>query len=352
MSIKLTDLKQRVAGFHKKAAELNPTDPTEKGTVSAPKNDPVDPKISNPSNKEAPKATAGMETKPDKSDANAKTPKDGNAEDKQTKSASGVDNAIAKLKSLSKKANPTETPAAPAAQTPAAQTEQLSFGPDSLLKLASAIFETQEGIDAVLPVLRKKAGQEAAISLLKQASAEYEAQLAEYEYMEKLAYAAQMEQAQAQAFIEEIVKSASSPEEADRLIKTAAQHISNRNALGDELLKAAYDQSVEDAAEMVAAEEAGGEPALEGADGEPTIEQILMLLEQAVASGEISEDDAIMIAQALMGGEGQAAPVEGDPAAAGAPEISEEEAAAMAAQEMPKEASANRVNDILNYLNK
>ena len=64
-----------------------------------------------------------------------------------------------------------------------------------------------------------------------------------------------------------------------------------------------------------------------------------MLLEQAVASGEISEDDAIMIAQALMGDEGDE------------PEMSEEEAAAMAAQ-MPKEASANRVNDILSYLNK
>jgi hypothetical protein len=174
---------------------------------------------------------------------------------------------------------------------------------------------------------------------LKQASDEYETQLAEHAYMEKLAYAAQMEQLETEMFIDEIVKSASSQEEADMLLKTAAQHMSNRDALGDEFLKAAYDQSVEDAAEMVAAEEEGGEPELAGADGEPTVEQILMLLEQAVASGEISEDDAIMIAQALMGDEG------------GEPEMSEEEAAAMAAQ-MPKEASANRVNDILSYLNK
>jgi len=331
MSIKLTDLKQRVAGFHKKASELNPADPTEQGTVSAPANDPKDPKIANTSNKPAPQATKGMETKPTMSEGNAKAPKDGNAEDKQVKMASGVDNAIAKLKNLSKKAK--------TAEAPAVQEDQLSFGPDSLLKLAAAIFETQEGVDAVLPVLRKKAGQEAAISLLKQASDEYETQLAEHAYMEKLAYAAQMEQHETEMFIAEIVKSASSQEEADMLLKTAAQHMSNRDALGDEFLKAAYDQSVEDAAEMVAAEEEGGEPELAGADGEPTVEQILMLLEQAVASGEISEDDAIMIAQALMGDEG------------GEPEMSEEEAAAMAAQ-MPKEASANRVNDILSYLNK
>jgi hypothetical protein len=331
MSIKLTDLKQRVAGFHKKASELNPADPTEQGTVSAPANDPKDPKIANTANKPAPQATKGMETKPTMSEGNAKAPKDGNAEDKQVKMASGVDNAIAKLKNLSKKAK--------TAEAPAVQEDQLSFGPDSLLKLAAAIFETQEGVDAVLPVLRKKAGQEAAISLLKQASDEYETQLAEHAYMEKLAYAAQMEQHETEMFIAEIVKSASSQEEADMLLKTAAQHMSNRDALGDEFLKAAYDQSVEDAAEMVAAEEEGGEPALAGADGEPTVEQILMLLEQAVASGEISEDDAIMIAQALMGDEG------------GEPEMSEEEAAAMAAQ-MPKEASANRVNDILSYLNK
>jgi hypothetical protein len=336
MSIKLTDLKQRVAGFHKKASELNPADPTEQGTVSAPANDPKDPKIANTANKPAPQATKGMETKPTMSEGNAKAPKDGNAEDKQVKMASGVDNAIAKLKNLSKKAKTAE---ASVEEAPAAQEDQLSFGPDSLLKLAAAIFETQEGVDAVLPVLRKKAGQEAAISLLKQASDEYETQLAEHAYMEKLAYAAQMEQHETEMFIAEIVKSASSQEEADMLLKTAAQHMSNRDALGDEFLKAAYDQSVEDAAEMVAAEEEGGEPELAGADGEPTVEQILMLLEQAVASGEISEDDAIMIAQALMGDEG------------GEPEMSEEEAAAMAAQ-MPKEASANRVNDILSYLNK
>lgn len=335
MAIKINDLKQRVAGFQKKAADMSPADPTEKGKVT-PGKDVTDHPLNDVKNAPAPQATAGIPTKPAKSEENAKAPKDGNAEDKQVKSASGVDAAINKLKSLSKKAKTTEV-AAPAAQ--AAQ-ETFSMGPDALLKLASAIFETQEGVDAVLPVLRKKAGQEAAISLLKQASDEYEAQVAEVMYMEKLAAAAAEEQMVAESYIAEIVKSASSQEEAELLLKTAAQHISNREKLGDEFLKAAYDQAVEDAAEMASAEEMGGEPTLEGADGEPTIEQILMLLEQAVASGEISEDDAVMIAQALLGDEQGGAEMGGE-------EMGAEEAGG----EMPKEASANRVNQILNYLN-
>jgi hypothetical protein len=336
MAIKLNDLKQRVAGFQKKAADLSPADPTEKGKVT-PGTDVTDHPINNVKNAPAPQAVAGIPTKPAKSEENAPAAKDGNAEDKQVKAASGVDAAISKLKNLSKKAKSADS--APVVEAPAAAAqEELHMGPDALMKLASAIFETQEGIDAVLPVLRKKAGQEAAISLLKQASDEYENQVAEAVYMEKLAYAAAEQQYQAEAAIEEIVKSASSEEEANMLLKTAAQHIQNREQLGSELLKAAYDQSVEDAAEMAAAEEAGGEPALEGADGEPTIEQILMLLEQAVASGEITEEDAMMIAEALLSDEGGA---EGE-------EMPAEE---MPAEEMPKEASANRVNQILNYLN-
>lgn len=341
MAINLNDLKQRVASFHKKAADLNPTDPTEKGTVSAPKDAVKDPKITNPSNAKAPQAVAGIETMPAVSDANAKSPKNGNAEEGQTKSATGVENAIAKLKNLSKKAKSNEASAQAPAPVESQKEVPINMGPDALYKLASAIFETQEGIDTVLPLLRKKAGQEAAISLLKQASDEYDTQVAEYNYMQKVAYESAQAQANFDLVVSEIVKSASSKEEADRLIKTASQHIKNREFLGSELLKAAYDQSIEDAGEMVGAEEAGGEAELAGAQGEPTIEQILMLLEQAVASGEIQEDEAIQIAQALVADDqgGGEAPVEEVPA-----EVPAE-------GEMPKEASAN-IKNILKHLNR
>ncbi len=341
MAIKLEDLKKRVAGFTKSASQVNATDPTEKGTVSAPVDPIKDPKLPKGTANKSVEAqvNANIDTKPTTGGKNAPATKDGNAEDKQTKSANDrLSVSIQRLRDITKSASTSTTTPAKVEQTKQATEAKvdasIDMGPQALQKLASAIFETQEGIDTILPLLKKKAGQEAAISLLKQASDEYEAQVAEFVTMQKLAHAQAEQDAYYDSIAAEIIKQASSPEEAERMVKTASQHIQNRNSFKSELVKAAYDQSVEDAAEMAGAEEAGAEPALEGADGAPTIEQILMLLEQAVASGEISEEDAIAIAQSLMGDEaGEVAPEEGE----------------VPMEPMPKEAS---VKDILKRLNK
>jgi hypothetical protein len=356
MAIKLDDLKQKVAAFHKQASAMTPVDPTEKGKVSS-KVDPVeDPHLPQVSNSAGIKVDPKIETKPSMSDANAKTPKDGNAENNQTKMANDRLNvSIAKLKEITKNAGKKEMPAfirEKMEQGKKAKGDKMhkgekveknatqnygdasfTMGPEALSKLASAIFETQEGIDAVLPVLKKKAGQDAAIELLKEASAEYERQVEEFAFMQKYAAAVEAETEYLDAVAGEIIKSASCPEEAELLVKAAANHVSNIELLETPLEKAAYDQAVSDAAEMVSGLEEGGDPMLEGADGSPTIEQILMLLEQAVEAGEISEEDAIAIAESLMSEGGE--------------EMEDEEG--MTEEEMPKEASA-KTNTILEVL--
>jgi hypothetical protein len=373
MAIKLDDLKQKVAAFHKQASATMPVDPTEKGKAMAPIDPIEDPKLPEVSNTPGAKVDPNIETKPSMSDANAKTPKDGNAEDAQTKMPKDntqtkmandrLSVSIAKLKEITKNAGKKELPAfikekieerKMKEEKKMAKGEKMSkgekveknatqndsdasftMGPEALSKLASAIFETQEGIDAVLPVLKKKAGQDAAIELLKEASAEYERQVEEFAFMQKYAAAIEAEQEYMDAVAGEIIKSASSPEEAELLVKAAANHVKNIDLLETPLEKAAYDQAVSDAAEMVGSMEEGGAPALQGADGSPTIEQILMLLEQAVAAGEISEEDAIAVAESLMSDDGES-------------EMDEEEGP-MEEEDMPKEASA-KTNTILEVL--
>jgi hypothetical protein len=371
MAIKLDDLKQKVAAFHKQASATMPVDPTEKGKATAPIDPVEDPKLPEVSNTPGAKVDPNIETKPSMSDANAKTPKDGNAEDAQTKMPKDntqtkmandrLSVSIAKLKEITKNAGKKEMPAfikekmeekkmadkkkgakgeamEEEVEKTATQTNgdaSFTMGPEALSKLASAIFETQEGIDAVLPVLKKKAGQDAAIELLKEASAEYERQVEEFAFMQKYAAAIEAEQEYMDAVAGEIIKSASSPEEAELLIKAAANHVKNIDLLETPLEKAAYDQAVSDAAEMVGSMEEGGDPALQGANGAPTIEQILMLLEQAVAAGEISEEDAIAVAESLMSDEGES-------------EMEDEEGG-MEEEDMPKEASA-KTNTILEVL--
>ena len=112
---------------------------------------------------------------------------------------------------------------------------------------------------------------------------------------------------------------------ADAIIKQAALHQETLASLDHPLLKAAYAQGMDDASLMAAADEAGApegaEPPADGASpadealpmgGESlSEEEIMALLQEMLASGQITEKDILEAVQATSGGEGM--PPEGMP---------------------------------------
>lgn len=311
-------IKRRIEERVKSAsAKTCATDPTEKGGASI----PVDPKASkDKQNLPAHKTNVSNEgqkledkdTNPVSTGKNVPGAADGEAADKVTKVASDRISAARDRLAALRKGDETKSAAAKAdAKTAAnAKVDEVELDHDAMLKLASTIVATEEGMDVVLPLLRKQVGRERAAEMIKAASEEYN-QAVENFYAEQEFYkvAAAEEQAR-QEYIESIFANCSSEEEAERLIKTAHAHELNTSKL-EEWEKLAYAQGPEDAAAMLAAEEGGGEAALPGAE-EPTLEQILMLLEAAVANGEIDEETAVALAQELIGEGGGEMGMEGE----------------------------------------
>lgn len=310
-TVSIQNLRSRVLNARvKKASAASAQDPAEKGTVTA-KEDPMQTpaKANMPENKENAsnegKKLEDQALQPSSTGKNMPvSPKDGNAEDKKgiEKSAKLKDRIKAALHKGEDTPAPAPTAPEPTATKTAGEADPVldKLTPEALYKLAHAIFETEEGVDAILPVLRKSAGRDAAVELMKTAADEY------YKAQQEAFYQAEMEKQAAAAeyahreMIQEIVKSASSKEEAEQLIKAASAHYENTKDL-NEFEKLAYAQGPEDAAQMLAAEEAGGEPALEGA-GEPTTEQIIQLIGLAVQNGEISPEEAEALVAELTGG--------------------------------------------------
>lgn len=355
-TLSIEELRSRVQGHNlRKQAAQTAKDPDEKGSAAATK----DPALSDEKSKLPPslenQSNEGkkLEDEPLKPSSTGKnmpiSPKDGNAEDKKgVEKVAGIRDRVNKL--LKKEAK-TEPAVTPATTKTAGEADPVMdhLTPEAMYKLASAIFETEEGVDAILPVLRKKAGKDAAIELMKAAAAEYQQANEEafYRYeLEKRAYA---EEQEFQAYIGELVKTAGSQEEAEKLVKAAAVHYENTRDL-NEFEKMAYAQGPEDAGAMMAAEEQGAEPAIEGAE-EPSIEQIAQLIQLAVQNQEISPEDGEAMLQELMAAVGG----EGGEMEEGAPM---EEGAAPGPEEMPipeeegvsKEASA--VKSLFNKLRK
>jgi hypothetical protein len=118
--------------------------------------------------------------------------------------------------------------------------------------------------------------------------------------MEKLA-AAEIEEANAQ--FEELIKGASE-EDLNDIDRYGATHTKIASALEDELEKAAYTAGAMDAAAMEDAMAAGEEIPDEAPM--PSVEEIIMLLDQAVQAGEIDEETAMAIAEQLMAEEAAA----------------------------------------------
>jgi hypothetical protein len=183
---------------------------------------------------------------------------------------------------------------------------------DTLRKVATHILETEEGKNYAIEVLTKKAGQEAAENLLKEAASEAEAIEAYQQKQAQTLYQAELEK---KAYTDAFSKL--SEEDKAYVEKSASVHEAAMAEIEDPILKYAYAQGVMDSDAMLA-EEPGTIP---GAEEAPSLEQIAQVLEAMVASGEISEEDALaaleILAAEIGGGEGDPAMAGGDPAMAG-----------------------------------
>jgi hypothetical protein len=316
-------LKARIAARTKSASASVPADPLEKGNPSI----PTDPKNTK-EHQNLPKDNKNQslegtkledqDTHPSRTGKNVPATQDGEAHDKKPVKSASVAERLQAIKAKVTGVTPSAPTTKSASPVNEIEDTPIQFDQEAMLKLAAAILETEEGIDLVTPYLNRKAGRDATLSMIKEASDAYNTAL-EQAYMQE-AYEAQLYQAAEQeefakrAFVEHVFQNASNEEEAYNMIKAAHVHAVNRDAFETEFEKLAYDQGVDDAAAMMAAEEGGAEPSLEGAEA-PTLEQILMLLDAAVQSGEIDEETAAALAEELMAdpemGGGEMLPPEG-----------------------------------------
>jgi len=169
------------------------------------------------------------------------------------------------------------------------------FTRDFHVKLASHLLASEAGCDTVRQILSDSMTADAVDTLIKRA--------AEME-----------EQATEQQQVVDFVKQAMEHMDEDErkaFIESANFHYCEVESLGSALEKRAYQQGAMDAASV---EAAGGQLPPIPAEGEaPSIEEVVMILEQLVQSGQIDPQMAQAILEELLGGAGG-----GDPMAAGA----------------------------------
>jgi hypothetical protein len=208
--------------------------------------------------------------------------------------------------------------AAPDAEDPSksAADSGLDLSPDMLIKLAKVVISTNEGAAFARYALEKSAGAEHAEEMIKAAR---EAAVAHDETLLQK-QAAFNEGMSAAAAIHANLSQMINEDDADSILKQASLHCTNLDALDHPMLKAAYATGMEDAQVLEEGAEAGAEePAIPMGGEQLTMEDVVALLQEMIANGEISEEDVIAGLQELQGGAegGPAAAV--DPAAAADP---------------------------------
>lgn len=233
-------------------------------------------------------------------------------------------------------ANPALAPTAPAAanvqSAPADAQKQagndvaqpIELSQDLLAKIASEVLATEEGINFVYSMREKAAGAAAAHAELTSAiqAAEY------YDQLDQVKSAAFHDVFSKAAAIHDELAQIITEDDADEILKTAAIHQAALFECGDnELLKVAYAAGMDDAALLEAADEAK-----EGEEGEEdeekgelpmsaeeglSEEEVLALLAELIASGELTEEEVMQAIAESEGGEageeGMASGMEGAP---------------------------------------
>lgn len=220
-----------------------------------------------------------------------------------------ISQRTANLRAALFKANPSLAPAPTTAAQSTTQKQAdnrqevgttLDLSQETLIKIAHTILSTDEGIRLTHHLLEKQAGEQAArVQILEAIEA---AKAIEDSNRTKQAAFSDV----ASKVIEihnSLVQAGVTEEIADTIIKQAAHHEDMLSKLEHPLLKMAYVQGMDDAAMLAAAEQAAGEEGVPPVDeampmgGEDlSEEEIMQLLQEMIASGQISEQD---IAEAL-----------------------------------------------------
>lgn len=327
--------KDRVKSAHTKLAAdeealTGINDPTNKGTVQIPShNDGNNRKLLN-----LPDNTTNMEepdkqhnimdvTKPDGTgQGEYVTPRDGDARDNAATSPTAPLDKIAatlaeSIKQLQAEPAQTKEASAPTPETSAAttptapaETQQKSAASgtfelpinlqsdaslmDKLASIGGVMLGTTEGQQAVAEALEREAGikEASAIvamvnqSMVEAAQAPVNKQASTSAGQAQQQPAAQLTEAQMQ-----------------KIASDEAAHSAWINSYQTDIEKRAYAQGAADAEAMDAGMAEGGQPAIPGSD-ELSDEEILQTIQMMVESGEISQEDAEALLQAL-GGDGQ-----------------------------------------------
>jgi hypothetical protein len=262
-------------------------------------------------------------------------PKDpGEAELKADQPADGISKKAARIRAALCKTNPTfaaqlgkeaGTPApsaAPAAAPAAPENHSIDLSRDTLAKIASAILSTDAGVRFVHDTLEKQAGEQAARVQIQEAIMASQV----FDQTEQVKSAAFDDLGYKVAEIHgALVESGITEQDAEAIIKQASVHQLKMASYEHPLLKQAYAQGMDDAALLAAAEDAGG------AEGAPPVEEampmggedlseeeIVALLQEMIASGEITEEEIAEAIAATQGGGAEGGGAEA--AAAPAPE--------------------------------
>jgi hypothetical protein len=331
-----------------KQASIDATDPAEKGKVSPKTTDgddaskmalpgkgqPLSPATEQLTDRTTNPAGVGENREPMPASGDAKDKSVSSPTDPLSKIAGKAEDIVTRLRGLLKSSSeeaaaPAADPAAPAAD-PAAEPKAAATGaaettveltPEFHMKLAATILSSQEGVDLASSLLRKQAGVEAAQELMGNA-------LAMHEKFASIATQQADEQAQ-ETELDNLIKSAS-PQDQEQIVKFAKTHDYCMRQIQDPIEKVAFAQGAMDAAAMDETAAATGQPGLPGAEGEPSPEEILQVLQQMVAAGEIDEATAQQVVELLAQGMGGGEEAAGDPAAA----------EAAAEEEVPEEVKA------------
>lgn len=236
------------------------------------------------------------------------------------------------VKAAAGTAAPAAAPAAGVApaKSASAPAGDLDLSPDMLIKLAKAVLATNEGVAFAQYTMEKAAGAEHAADMINMARASalahddtlYTKQAA---YNEGLSKAAAIH-AELSAMITEA--------DADSIIKQASLHCTNLEILGHPMLKAAYADGMQDAASLEGGAEAKDDkPSIPGGGEQLTMEDVVALLQEMIAKGEISEDDVVKGLQELESQNGGADPSGGAPPAD--PSVTDPAAAPAASADAP-----------------
>ena len=272
----------------------------------------------------------GIPKDPGEAEVKADQPVDGDV-----RKAATISESAARIRAALSKANPEfaariqkeagnqkalEAKKPEVAEKKAGSAEQpaINLSEATLSKIASSILSTDEGASFVYNLFEKQAGEEAARSKIQEAI--QAAQSFEQEDYVKQASFADLQE-KTEAIYGQLKQAGVTEKDAHEILEKSALHQEKMASFGHPLLKMAYAQGMDDAALLAAAEEGEGvegaapvEEAMPLGGAELGQEEILALLEEMLASGEITEQDIKEAVAMTEGGGGEELPV--DPAAA------------------------------------